>query len=172
MTFWGVHIKTWNTSENLIWNKSEKRHRSIEKFIYTILYVTHTKHWSYTVDVNPAHYSCVSFSALSLRKKARAKCKWLVTNWLARQEKENLFPTVLFAQITPRARRLRTKQEAYGTSLENILVFDWLVQPVNDFLVWNTDESTHEWTLQLTGNSTSFFLGEEEGVRETPQRCS
>lgn len=99
MTFWGVHIKTWNTSENLIWNKSEKRHRSIEKFIYTILYVTHTKHWSYTVDVNPAHSSCVSFSALSLRKKARAKCKWLVTNWLARQEKENLFPTVLFAQI-------------------------------------------------------------------------
>lgn len=162
MTFWGVHIKTWNTSENLTWNKSEKRHRSLEKFIYTILYVTHTKHRSYTVDVNPAYSSCVSFSALSLRKKATAKCKWLVTNWLARQEKENLFPTILFAQIHTRARRLRTKQEAYGTSLENILVF----------LAWNTDESTHEWTLQFTGNSTSFFLGEEEGVRENPQRCS
>lgn len=158
MTFWGVHIKTWNTSENLTWNKSEKRHRSLEKFIYTILYVTHTKHRSYTVDVNPAHSSCVSFSALSLRKKARAKCKWLVTNWLARRKKKIYFPPSFSRKFTPRARRLRTKQEAYGTSLENILVFDGLVQPVNDFLVWNTDGSTHEWILQFTGNSISFFF--------------
>lgn len=172
MTFWGVHIKTWNTSENLTWNKSEKRHRSLEKFIYTILYVTHTKHRSYTVDVNPAYSSCVSFSALSLRKRPeRNASDWWRIDWHDRKKKI-YFPPSFSRKFTPRAKRLRTKQEAYGTSLENILVFDWLVQPVNDFLVWNTDESTHEWTLQFTGNSTSFFLGEEEGVRETPQRCS
>ena len=105
------------------------------------------------------------------KRPERNASDWWRIDWHDRKKKI-YFPPSFSRKFTPRARRLRTKQEAYGTSLENILVFDGLVQPVNDFLAWNTDESTHEWTLQFTGNSTSFFLGEEEGVRETPQRCS